>query len=109
MIGALVAMALLSLMQKALRAYIDHVPGHEPVYGALATLSVFLLWLYLFWNIVLFGASLTAELHSGGRWGQRDARMNENRPWESARQSHPDRDNAWRRRLAGDRRGVVMG
>lgn len=63
--GALVATALLSLMQKALSVYIDHVPGYELVYGALATLPVFLLWLYLFWSIVLFGASLTAELHAG--------------------------------------------
>jgi membrane protein len=63
--GALVATAMLSLMQKALSVYIDHVPGYELVYGALATLPVFLLWLYLFWSIVLFGASLTAELHAG--------------------------------------------
>jgi membrane protein len=69
--GALVASALLSLMQKALSVYIDHVPGYELVYGALATLPVFLLWLYLFWSIVLFGASLTAELHAGVRSGNR--------------------------------------
>lgn len=62
-IGAVVATVLLSLMQKALSIYIEHVPGYELVYGALATLPVFLLWLYLFWSIVLFGASLTAELH----------------------------------------------
>lgn len=61
--GALVATALLSLMQKVLSIYIDHAPGYAVVYGALATLPVFLLWLYLFWTIVLYGASVTAELH----------------------------------------------
>jgi membrane protein len=70
MTGAAVATALLLLMQKALSVYIDHAPGYELVYGALATLPVFLLWLYLFWSIVLFGASLTAELHAGSRSGQ---------------------------------------
>ncbi len=63
MSGAVVATALLTLMQKLLSMYIAHMPGYAVVYGALATLPVFLLWLYLFWSIVLFGASVTAELH----------------------------------------------
>ncbi len=65
--GALVATALLSLMQKMLSIYVAHMHGYALVYGALATLPVFLLWLYLFWNIVLYGASVTAELHSRTR------------------------------------------
>lgn len=65
--GALVATGLLSLMQKALSAYIAHMPGYAVIYGPLATLPVFLLWLFLFWSIVLFGASVTAELDVGRR------------------------------------------
>lgn len=61
--GAVVATALLTLMQKVLSLYIEHMPGYAVVYGALATLPVFLLWLYLFWSIVLFGAAVTAVLH----------------------------------------------
>lgn len=64
--GAVVATGLLSLMQKVLSLYIEHMPGYAVVYGTLATLPAFLLWLYLFWAIVLFGAALTAELQARG-------------------------------------------
>lgn len=60
--GALAATLLLALMQKGLSIYVAHMHGYTLVYGSLATLPVFLLWLYLFWSIVLFGASVTAEL-----------------------------------------------
>lgn len=63
--GAAVATGLLLLMQRALSLYIEHMPGYAVVYGTLATLPVFLLWLHLFWAIVLFGAAVTAELHAG--------------------------------------------
>lgn len=62
--GAAAATALLSAMQKALSLYIEHMPAYAVVYGSLATLPLFLLWLYLFWAIVLFGAAITAELHA---------------------------------------------
>ncbi len=65
--GALVATGLLSLMQKGLSIYAGHMPAYAVVYGALATLPVFLMWLYLFWAIVLFGAALTAELNDRAR------------------------------------------
>ena len=42
--------------------YLSKVPTYELVYGALAALPVFLIWIYLCWLIVLSGAVLTATL-----------------------------------------------
>ncbi len=65
--GALSATLLLALMQKGFSVYVAHMHGYTLVYGSLATLPVFLLWLYHFWSIVLFGAGVTAELGSAAR------------------------------------------
>ena len=42
--------------------YLTRVPTYEVVYGALAALPVFLIWIYLCWLIVLAGAAITATL-----------------------------------------------
>jgi membrane protein len=42
--------------------YLTTVPTYELVYGALAVLPVFLIWIYLCWLIVLAGAAITATL-----------------------------------------------
>jgi membrane protein len=45
--------------------YVRHVPTYEIVYGALAALPVFLVWIYVCWVIVLIGAAITAALTLG--------------------------------------------
>jgi len=42
--------------------YVTQVPTYEIVYGTLAALPVFLIWIYLCWLIVLTGAAITATL-----------------------------------------------
>jgi membrane protein len=42
--------------------FVTHFSSHRVVYGALATLPVFLIWIYLSWTVVLLGAVVTAEL-----------------------------------------------
>jgi membrane protein len=42
--------------------YITHFTAYKLVYGAFASIPVFLLWIYLSWLIVLSGALLTASL-----------------------------------------------
>ena len=42
--------------------YVKNVPTYEFVYGTLAALPVFLIWIYVCWLIVLTGAAITATL-----------------------------------------------
>ncbi len=51
------------LMKYGFQMYISLFPSYQIVYGALALLLVFLLWVYLSWSAVLFGAILASELY----------------------------------------------
>ncbi|MCP5143841.1 MAG: YihY family inner membrane protein [Gammaproteobacteria bacterium] len=57
--GAVAASLLFELAKRAFTWYVVNVPGQEAIYGAFATLPVFLVWIYLSWTIVLFGAEVT--------------------------------------------------
>lgn len=50
------------LMQKAFEFYLSHFPSYTVIYGAFATVPIFLLWLYLSWAVVLLGALVAATL-----------------------------------------------
>ena len=50
------------LMQKAFGLYLASFPSFALVYGAFATVPIFLLWLYLSWAMVLLGALVAATL-----------------------------------------------
>lgn len=68
--GGLVAGVGLELMSRAFTAYILHFSSYTLVYGAFASLPVFLLWIYLSWLVVVSGAVVAASLSywSGGAW-----------------------------------------
>lgn len=59
--GAFAALAFL-LMQKAFELYLSNFPSYAVIYGAFATVPIFLLWLYLSWAVVLLGALVAATL-----------------------------------------------
>lgn len=61
--GLLVALGI-ELAKKALALYLSRVPTYSVIYGAFATLPILLIWLYVAWVIVLFGAVVTAYLPS---------------------------------------------
>jgi membrane protein len=61
-IGGVLASVAFELMKHGFAWYLTHVPTYELIYGALAALPVFLVWLHLCWTIVLAGALLTAAL-----------------------------------------------
>ncbi|MGK7296625.1 MAG: virulence factor BrkB family protein [Candidatus Wenzhouxiangella sp. M2_3B_020] len=42
--------------------YISNFPTYEKVYGALAAIPIFLVWIYVSWVVILLGASLAAAL-----------------------------------------------
>lgn len=48
------------LAKKGLGWYLGQVPTYSTIYGAFATVPIFLIWLYLGWVIVLFGAVIAA-------------------------------------------------
>jgi len=44
------------------RIYLRTVPTYQIVYGALAALPIFLVWIYVVWIIVLIGAAIAATV-----------------------------------------------
>lgn len=48
--------------------YVSLFPGYHLIYGAFATVPLFLLWIYLSWLIVLLGAEMACNLGYNYRW-----------------------------------------
>jgi membrane protein len=64
--GALTASLLLEIAKRIFVIYISRFPTYKLLYGGLATIPIFLLWMYISWVIVLLGALIThvATVHS---------------------------------------------
>jgi membrane protein len=60
--GAVMGAIAFELLKHGFAFYLTQVPTYTIVYGALAALPVFLIWIYLCWIIVLAGAAITATL-----------------------------------------------
>lgn len=58
--GGVFVAAGFELAKKGLAWYLVQVPTYATVYGAFATLPIFLVWIYLGWVIVLLGAVIAA-------------------------------------------------
>jgi membrane protein len=69
--GALVSALLFEAGKSGFVAFVSNA-SYDAIYGALATIPVFLFWMYLVWVFVLLGASLAASLTTfndrGGSW-----------------------------------------
>ncbi len=61
-IGGLIASLAFESMNRAFAFYISHFPTYKLVYGAFASIPIFLMWVYFSWLTVLFGAIITASL-----------------------------------------------
>lgn len=59
-LGAAVASVLFETLKSGFGFYLTHAGTFESVYGSLAALPVFLIWMYLVWAVVLFGAIVAA-------------------------------------------------
>jgi membrane protein len=63
--GGLVAALGFEAAKRGFVLYVTHVPTYQRVYGALSLLPLFLIWIYVSWLIVLFGAAISASLVEG--------------------------------------------
>jgi membrane protein len=62
LVSGLLAGVLFELAKRGFAVYLTKFPTYTLVYGAFATIPIFLAWLYLSWAVVLAGATLTAML-----------------------------------------------
>jgi membrane protein len=60
--GGVLAAVAFELAKRGFAVFITQVPTYSKIYGALAALPLFLLWIYVSWLITLVGALLTAAL-----------------------------------------------
>lgn len=65
LIGSFVTALLFQIAQYGYVHFQVGVGRYQAIYGALASLPVFLVWLYTAWIIILFGAELTAAVQRG--------------------------------------------
>lgn len=62
LIGGVTAAIAFESMNLAFAYYITHFPTYKLVYGAFASLPIFLMWIYLSWLMLLFGAIISSAI-----------------------------------------------
>ena len=60
--GAVFAAALVELAKNGFALFITLSPSYQLIYGAFAAVPLFLLWIYITWQIVLFGAVIVRSI-----------------------------------------------
>lgn len=61
-VGGVVAAVLLEVSKTGFAWYLERYPVYQTIYGALSSIPIFLVWLYIAWSTLLFGAVVTASL-----------------------------------------------
>ncbi|MGO1118531.1 YihY family inner membrane protein [Rhodovibrionaceae bacterium A322] len=62
LIGGVFAALLLELLKFGFGLYVVKFPSYQAIYGALAAIPLFFIWMYLAWSVVLLGAEMAAAV-----------------------------------------------
>ena len=62
LIGGGVVSILFEIMKHGFAWYIRSIPTYNAIYGALGVIPIFMIWIYSFWCIVVYGALVTHQL-----------------------------------------------
>ncbi len=62
MVGALLAAGLLTFVRYTFAFYVLTMTAYQAIYGAMAAIPIFLVWVFVVWVVVLAGAVVTASL-----------------------------------------------
>ena len=60
--GAAVAAVLFELSKALFAVYLTAFPAYQTIYGAISTVPIFLVWLYVAWSVILLGAIVASAL-----------------------------------------------
>jgi membrane protein len=70
--GAFLTTVLFNIARAGFVAFVSNA-SYNVIYGALATVPIFLFWLYLVWVVILLGASLAASLTTFSDYSRYDS------------------------------------
>jgi membrane protein len=62
LVGAVVAAVLFEVLKKLFGIYVGLFAGYKTIYGAMATVPLFLIWMHLSWIVALVGGIITSAL-----------------------------------------------